>query len=77
MIYRDKFAIEVSFHARKRAMKRNIGFDMIEATLKTGKIERFGKNGFKFISKYKRGNVICIGERKFGNYIKILTIEWG
>lgn len=77
MIYRDRFVIELSFHARKRAMRRNISFDMIEATLKTGKIERFGKNRFRFISKYKRGNVVCIGERKSGNYIKIFTIEWG
>jgi hypothetical protein len=42
---------------------------MIISTIKNGRIEIFGKNGIKFISKYKRGNVICVGERKFDNFI--------
>lgn len=77
MIYRNKYVIEVSFHARKKAREKGIAFDMTESTIKNGRIERFGKNRIKFISKYKRGNVVCVGERKFDNYIKILTIEWG
>jgi hypothetical protein len=77
MIYRNRYIIEISFHARKMAIERGVTFDMIESSIKTGRIERFGKNGIKFISRYKRGNVICVGERKFENYIKILTIERG
>lgn len=77
MIYRNKWIIKISYHSRKRAMERGITFDMVERTIKTGKIESFGKNLFKFVSRYKRGNVVCIGERKSGNFIKILTIEWG
>lgn len=75
MIFRNHRIVETSLHAEQIARKRGIAFDMIEATIKTGRIETFGKNGIKFISKYKRGKVTCIGERKFENYIKIITIE--
>jgi hypothetical protein len=75
MINRNHYIIEISLHAQEMARERGITFDMIESTIKTGRIERFGKNGIKFISKYKRGSVICLGERKFGNYVKIITIE--
>lgn len=77
MIYRNKYIIKISFHARKRAWERRIAFSMIESTIKNGRMEKFGKNGIKFISRYKRGTVVCVGERKFENYIRILTIEWG
>lgn len=77
MIYRNHYIIETSFHARKAARENGITFDMVESTIKNGKTKRFGKNGIKFISEYKRGKVICVGERKHENYIKILTVEWG
>ncbi len=77
MIYRNQWIIEISFHARKKAKYKGITFDMVHATVKTGRIERFGKNGIKFICSYKRGDVVCVGEQKSGNLIKILTIEWG
>lgn len=55
-------------------MERGITPDMIEATIKSGKIQRFGKNNVKFIKKYKRFVVICVDEMT-GNRIKIVTIE--
>ena len=75
MIYSDKEII-ISHHAFKRALERKIFPDMIEATLKSGITERFGKNKVKFIKRYKKGNVICLGEIK-NSIIKIITIEWG
>jgi hypothetical protein len=75
MIYKDKEII-ISHHAFRRALERRIFPDMIEATIKAGITERCGKNRIKFIRKYKRGNVICVGEIKNG-LIKIITIEWG
>lgn len=77
MICRDRWIIELSCHAVRRAVWRGITPDMIESTIKNGRVERFGKNMLKFVSNYKRGNVICVGEMKSGNSIKILTIEWG
>jgi len=44
--------------------------------LKTGRIEKFGKNGLKFIKKSKTGSIICIGEDK-GRCIIIKTVERG
>lgn len=76
MIYRDKLIVEISFHARKRAMEKGISFDMILATIKGGKIERFGRNRLRFVSSYKKGNVVCVGDEKFKNFVKIFTIEW-
>jgi len=55
-------------------MERNVTPDMIEATLKGGKIERFGKNNVKLIKDYKRFTVICVGEM-VGTKIRIFTIE--
>jgi len=43
--------------------------------LKAGKVERFGKNGMKFISKSKKP-IICVGE-DLGQCIIIKTIERG
>lgn len=77
MIYRNRWLFELSFHARKRARYKGITFDMIEATLKTGRVKKFAKNRIKFICSYKYGDVVCVGEIKSGNLIKILTIEWG
>jgi len=47
---------------------------MVEATIKCGKIERFGKNYIRFSKQYKRFTVICIGEVA-GTRLKIITIE--
>jgi len=49
---------------------------MIEATLKGGKIKRFGKNNLKFYKKYKKFTIICV-DQIIGNKIKIVTIEKG
>lgn len=77
MIYRNHWEIWLSKHAREQAWWRGITADMIEAALKTGEIEKLGKNRIIFKCKYKRGAIICVGERKSGNSISILTVEWG
>jgi len=70
----SKYELEIKRHAFIQAMKRNVTPDMIEATLKGGKIERFAKNNVRFIMDYKRFTVICVGEIS-GAKIKIITIE--
>lgn len=82
MIYRDiisrhPWAFEISDHALRKAKERGIHSFMIEAAIKCGRIEHFGKNYMKFIMEYKRGKLICVGEKKACNLIRILTIEWG
>ena len=66
--------IDIRRHALIRAMERCITPDMVEATIKCGKIERFGKNYIRFSKQYKRFTVICIGEVA-GTRLKIITIE--
>ncbi len=68
--------IWIKSHAIKRARQRNIDPLMIRATIKGGKIKKFGKDYIKFFKKYKKGIVICIGE-DIGSCIIIKTIEWG
>ena len=68
--------VVLSRHALLRARKRNILPDVVEATLRNGKIARFGKNLVKFRKKHREGSVICIGE-VFGECIIIRTICWG
>lgn len=82
MIYRDTlerkpWEVRITHHAFIRAMERGITPEMVEAVIKGGKIRKFGKNMIKFMGKYKRGKVICVGEKKEENRIKILTVEWG
>lgn len=50
---------------------------MINATVKGGEIKRFGKNYIKFVKRYKKGDLICVGEVKEIGKIKIFTVEWG
>ncbi len=69
-----KYEIEIKRHAFIRAMEREITPGMIEATLKGGRIERFGKNNLKFYKRYKRFIVVCV-DQITGNKIKIVTIE--
>ena len=74
----DGKEIVISVHAIKRARERNIAFPyQVYSALQTGRVEKFGKNGIKFISKSKsQGSIICIGEDK-GHIIIIKTIERG
>ena len=67
------FDIEIKKHALIRAMQRGITPDIVEATIKGGKIKKFSKNHLKFYKKYKRGIVICVGEI-IGTKIKIIII---
>lgn len=70
----SKYEIEIRKHAFVRAMERGITPDMIEATLVSGKMKRFGKNNVKFMKKYKHFTVICV-DKIIGNKLKIVTVE--
>jgi hypothetical protein len=76
MIFRDKWEIEIKKHAFIRAKQRKIRGWMIYTTIKGGRIQRFGKDGIKFIMKYKKGELVCVGRMQNSNKINILTIEW-
>ncbi len=69
-----QYEIEIKRHAFIRALQRGVSPDMIEATLKGGKIIRFGKNNIKFFKKYRKFIVICVGQIT-STKIKIVTIE--
>ena len=69
-----QYDLEIKRHAFIRAIERKVTPDMIEATLKGGKLERFGKHNVRFIKDYKRFRVICVGQL-IGTKIKIFTIE--
>ena len=69
-----QYEFEIRRHALIRAMQRGVTPDMVEATLKGGKIEKFGKHNVKFIKNYKKFAVICVGQM-IGTKIKIFTIE--
>jgi len=69
--------ILIKTHAIKRARERGVAFpDQVYSVLKTGKVKRFGKHGIKFISKSRKGSVICVVE-DLGQIIIIKTVERG
>ncbi|MDP4012426.1 MAG: hypothetical protein Q8R00_02365 [Candidatus Nanoarchaeia archaeon] len=76
-VYYEGKQIFIKLHAIKRARKRNIAYpDQVYSVLNTGKIERFGKHGIKWIKRSKKGSIICIGE-DIGHAIIVKTIERG
>ena len=75
MIYRNHWTIYLTRHAHRQLILRGISIDMVEATLKNGRLKEFGKNYVKIESHYKRGYVVCVGEKKAENKIDIFTVE--
>ncbi len=76
-IYFQNKPIIIKVHAIKRAREKGIAFpDHIYQMLKTGKVERYGKNFIKFIKRSEKGSIICVGE-DIGHAIIIKTIERG
>ena len=69
-----QYELEIKRHAFIRAIQRNVTPDMIEATLKGGKIERFAKHNVRFVKEYRNFTVICIGQI-IGTKIRIFTVE--
>lgn len=70
---RHEFKVKLTKHAFRRADIRRIDLDLIEATIKSGKIKKFGKNRMKFEKKFKRFTLICVDE-KVGEIVRIVTI---
>ena len=72
----SQYDIEIKHHAIMRALEREIHPDLIEDTIRKGKIERYGKNGVRFIGKGSKRTLICVGQI-VGIKIVIFTIEEG
>lgn len=70
----SQYEFEIRRHALIRAMQRGVTPDMVEATLRGGRIMRFGKNNLKFVKEFKRFIVVCV-DQIIGTRIKIVTIE--
>jgi len=70
----NHYDIKVTRHAFIRAHERQITPDMIYATVRGGKIKRFGKNNYKFYRRYKRFTVVCV-DQIYGDKIVIATVE--
>ncbi|MFH1255774.1 MAG: hypothetical protein V1494_00640 [Candidatus Diapherotrites archaeon] len=67
------YHIVISRHAFVRAVQRRIHPDLIEDTVKTGKMKRFGKNNVKIEKRFKHYTITCVDEI-VGLIIKIVTI---
>lgn len=77
-LYIEGKQIIISVHAVKKARERDVAFpNQVHSALKTGKMQKFGKHGIKFVSKSKAGgSIVCVGE-DLGQTIIIKTIERG
>lgn len=75
MIYRNHWTIYLTKHAHRQLLLRGLSLEMIDATLKNGQIKEFGKNLVRIESRYKRGYIVCVGEKKAENKIDIFTVE--
>jgi hypothetical protein len=67
------YDIVIKRHALMRAMERGITPDMIDAAIRSGRVERFGKSNVRFVKEYKDFDVVCVDEM-IGRRIKIVTI---
>ena len=77
MIYRSPWIIKLSKHAIDKAWFAGITDDMIKATIINGRMKWFAKNNVDFVSRYKKGSVICRGQVKEVDTILIFTVMWG
>jgi len=48
----ENYSIDIKRHALLRALKRGIDPDVLEAVIRSGRIEKFGKNYVRFIKNY-------------------------
>ena len=77
LIYFENKQIIIKHHAIRRAKERNIVFpEQVYSALRTGKVQRFAKNGIKFVKKTNKDSIICLGEET-DNIIIIKTIMRG
>jgi len=70
-----QYRVRLTKHAADQAWLRCVDADDVMRTIRSGRIERFGKHGVKFISKGKSA-IICVGEVS-GDAIKIITVTKG
>lgn len=68
------YDIDLTRHTFIRASQRHIDLDKVYATVRGGKIKRIGKHNIKFIKRYKRFELICVGQITCMG-IRIFTVE--
>lgn len=73
-VRKGEYRIVITRHAFVRAMQRHIHPDLVEDTLQTGKMKKFGKGKVKFEKRFKQFTIMCVDEI-IRNMIKIVTIE--
>lgn len=69
-----RYDIELTRHSFVRANQRHIDLDKIYATVRGGKIKRIGKHYMKFTKRYKRFELICVGQITCEG-VRIFTVE--
>jgi hypothetical protein len=70
------YHVEVTRHALNQALTRGVTSDMVEATVRGGRIKRFGKNNMKFFRNYKNFTVVCVDEiRKDRIFIVTVAVK--
>ena len=72
----SKYEVEITHHAFKQALARGIHPDLIEDTLRKGKVQQFGKHGVRFVSAGSKRRIICVGQI-VADKLTIFTIEEG
>ena len=70
---KGKYVIVIMRHAFIRAMQRGVDPYLLERTLQTGSMKKFGKNRLKIEKKFKEFTIRCVDEI-IGNTLKIVTI---
>lgn len=73
---RGEFEVVFSRHAIKRAVERNIHWDLIERTIFNGKIRRVGDNFIWFSKDFHRGTVLCKAVEAGQGQLLVMTVEW-
>lgn len=70
----QRYEIEIKHHVFVQAIKRGISPDLIEDTIRNGKIERFGNDRIRFVKRGSKRTLICVGEIR-GLTLNVFTIE--
>ena len=73
---RGDFEIVLSRHAIKRAIGRQIPWDLIRTTIFEGKFERRGGEFIWLKKKFEQGTVVCKARCVSSTEALVVTIEW-
>ncbi|HIH15964.1 MAG TPA: hypothetical protein HA252_01010 [Candidatus Diapherotrites archaeon] len=71
---KGNYEVLLKRHAFLRALQRQVHPGLIEATIETGRMVRFGKDRVKFVKRFREFTASCVDEI-VGHTIRIVTIE--